>query len=246
MNDEEPTPPSDVVTAALTAAAPPVEKAVEIFKCKKCGREFGKAQALATHEIRAHKKFWSTNVKRPGKQPAQSRYQHYRDKYRAQGLNSKGQPYKRKPRAGKQQKVQCPMCSRTFASSGNLGMHMSRAHGQSLREYRNGETSPARGGRGGRPRETGKRCPVCKKTFKKRPLMTHHLRFVHNRSITEFQGRGGAPLVPQEPTPTPEREPVAARKIYTAAKTEGRPVIYCPVCGTNIHNVQTAVNFGEK
>src|SRR6266498_1705745 len=118
-------------TNIMTEPAPAPAPAVEIFRCKKCGREFGKAQALATHEIRAHKKFWSTNVKRPGEKPAhwravkkkpaaKSRYQHYRDKYRAQGLNAKGQPYKTKTgrparlTGSKRAQKTCPVCQLRF------------------------------------------------------------------------------------------------------------------------------------
>jgi uncharacterized C2H2 Zn-finger protein len=232
MNGTEPS-NSDGAPPALTTA-------VQSFKCETCGREFSKPQALQTHVIRAHTKFWSTNKPRPrartlGK--TKSRYQYYRDRYRAQGLNAKGQPYKtrkrRKRRAGG---LQCPMCSKTFAGPGNLGMHMSRAHGQSLIEYRNGQ-QPARA-KIGRPRETVKTCPVCKKLFKTRPNMTFHLRQVHGRSITEFQARGGRPLK-SEQAPEPTRRPTPK------AASPARAVTFCPVCGTNIHNVQTAVNFGE-
>jgi C2H2 type zinc finger protein/C2H2-type zinc finger protein len=237
--------------------------AVATFQCKKCKREFGSERALQTHEIRAHRKFWTTNAKKPRAIPrrvkdsviGQSRgilrgaknahYIKYRDRYRALGLNAKGKPYKRKPHASVPKlargKLKCPMCQAKFASSGNLGMHMSRIHGQSLREYRNGQRQPARTGRPPGPKNPNRTCPVCAKKFTSRPNMTLHLRTVHKRSIQEFQHRGGQPLdqaqAPASESPRPRPAP---------AKQEGREVIFCPVCGTNIHAVQTAVNFADQ
>lgn len=216
MNGEEPT---------NSVEAPPElsTSAVQSFKCKKCGREFSKAQALQTHVTRAHTKFWSSYRK-----PEESA------SVRGPGRNAKHR---------KGSKV-CPVCKKRFAKF-YLSQHMRTQHGQSLREYRNGQTSPAPSapsGRAGRPRGTGnKTCPVCKRTFSSRPNMTLHLRKMHGKSITEFQERGGRPLDAQEAA---SESPRAARPT-PAKKAEGREVVFCPVCGTNIHAVRTAVNFAD-
>src|SRR5215813_13829254 len=133
--------------ATSDKAAPPAAEPVTTFKCNKCGREFGSAIALQTHVTRAHKKFWSTHGKTP---KAQSKpqflgrprselnplYLKYRDRYRARGLNSKGKPYKTYKRG---KKYMCPICNEEFPNPGNVGNHMLMTHGQSLKEFRNGE-----------------------------------------------------------------------------------------------------------
>jgi hypothetical protein len=97
----------------------------------------------------------------------------------------------------------------------------------------------------GRPRApqglAGRTCPVCNKSFNTRPLMTHHLRHVHKRSILEFMGPNGvAPAVVETTTPTtPPRAPQPTKQQST------RSVVFCPVCGTNVHAVQTAIDFAE-
>src|SRR5258708_3798121 len=104
---------SDVAPAPVAAAA-------ETFACVECGRQFASATALQTHQIRAHKKFWST--KGPSK-PKPSSYEKYRDRYRAQGLNARGEPYKNGPpkrvaaKAGPKPKhltTTCPVCKQTY------------------------------------------------------------------------------------------------------------------------------------
>lgn len=234
MNDQEETP------SIQTHAAPVAT--VETFKCNKCDREFSKAQALQTHITRAHTKFWSTT---PGLAAS-----------RGPGRTAK---HKRGAKV-------CPVCKKRFAKF-YLPQHMRTQHGQSLREYRrredalalrirNGQTTPATPALRGRPRGTGnKKCPVCKKNFSARPNMTLHLRKVHGKSILEFEERGGhQPMEPApERVPTGETQRVigAAQKGYEVgrrerAKPEGREVVFCPVCGTNIHAVRTAVNFADQ
>jgi hypothetical protein len=220
--------------------------AVATFRCKKCKREFASERALRTHEIRAHRKFWTT--KRKVKASGQSYYEKYRDRYHALGLNARGKPYKRRAKLSEltRGKLTCPICQAKFAGAGNLGMHMSRIHGQSLIEYRNGQQPAARTGRPRGPKNPNTTCPVCSKKFSSRPNMTLHLRQVHRRSILEFQHRGGQPLdqAPAESGFAPE--PESPRRRPAPAKQEGREVIFCPVCGTNIHAVRTAVNFAEQ
>ncbi len=161
------------------------------------------------HVIRAHRPTWSTLKKKSAaKRTARNAtYIKYRNRYRAMGLNAKGQPYKRPPQ-----------------------------------DLVNGAVAPARKAMG-RPRETNKTCPVCKKTFAARPNMTLHLRKVHRRSIQEFGGAIRGKWQRSTPAPTESPRPMPAAK---AAKREGREVIFCPVCGTNIHAVRTAVNFAEQ
>lgn len=215
------------ITSNVTEA--PAAPAVEIFKCKKCGREFGKAQALQTHVTRAHTKFWSTN-KKP----------------EPEGLGKRGPGKTSKHKRGA--KV-CPVCNKRFAKF-YLTQHMRTQHGQSLKEYRNGQTVPDPSGpaRMGRPRERVKTCPVCKKEFATRPGMTLHLRKVHGKSITQYQGRGGRRLLePEQAEPRVISTPQATHEERNVRqKKEGREVIFCPVCGTNIHAVRTAVNFADQ
>ena len=235
----------------------------EIFRCKQCGQEFGTDRGLQTHVIRAHRQFWTTNKKSPGltspptrRKPARNAtYVKYRDRYKAMGLNTKGKPYKRQgnrrqPYQGPA--IKCPVCNKKVSNPGSLGNHMKMTHGQSLKQFRNGQ-KPRRGlgmsataalrlpKTGGRPRAPGglkgRTCPVCKKRFATRPGMTLHLRKVHGKSITEFDGTSGrAPVPNEQPNERPAPKP----------KPEGREIIFCPVCGTNIHAVRTAVNFAEQ
>lgn len=257
---------------------------VQLFKCPTCSREFGKEQALQTHIIRAHKKFWSTNTNRPrksaGRKPrtVENRYEKYRDRYRAKGLNSRGQPYKKR-------KMECPICQHIFANPDSLRTHIRGIHHQSTI----GLIPNAKKGRPGK--KLTKTCPVCSRTFSTRAIMGHHLRAIHSKSVRDFPELDAGTLpngaLQREPGKRPKHKrgmetcPVCKKefaKAYLYAHvrnqhgttvtkaraaaagaqppvetTDKRPaqtaeharhVTFCPICGTNIANVQTAVNFG--
>jgi uncharacterized protein (DUF2225 family) len=107
--------------------------------------------------------------------------------------------------------------------------HLRKFHGKSLTEFNNG-AEPVQ-------QLIAKRltCPVCKKHYGRRAYLAIHTRQMHGKSITALEaGKISEPAAEAAPTPKLAKQ-----------QTAGRPVIYCPVCGTNIHNVQTAVNFGE-
>ena len=236
-------PVSSDVTAALAVPT------VGTFKCKQCGREFGKAQALATHEIRAHRQFWSTNQKAPGKNRRRvaknATYLKYRDRYHAQGLNAKGQPYKRRPKAGRKpgsQSKECPICHNTYATRAIMGAHLRKYHGKSLTQFETwtGITSPNGALRRGRKNPKHKRgattCPVCKKDFSSAYIYAH---VRHQHGTTLMKATRAA-----EREREPDREP--ERPASKPRREEGREILYCPVCGTNIHAVRTAVNFADQ
>src|SRR5206468_12056663 len=97
---------------------------------------------------------WRAVKKNPA---AKSRYQHYRDKYRAQGLNARGQPYKNKTNAAgrparltgsKRAQKTCPVCQLRFKTRSIMGHHLRSIHGKSLNEFPLGGEAPS--GRNGR------------------------------------------------------------------------------------------------
>lgn len=246
MNEQEAT--NDGTSATPVATAAPVETS---FKCPTCSREFASERALQTHQIRSHKQFWSTNkgqrrssprakMGRPPKNKAavlakhKEYYKRYAAKLKAQGLTThgnvpvgRGSGRKKNPHLGKT----CPVCSRSFATRAIMGHHLRAIHGKSLTQFNNGPE----------PRSLvvqNLSCPVCSKTYGRRAYLAIHTRKVHGKSIAVLE-KGSTS------EPTPEAVPAASARKLTQQQTASRPVIYCPVCGTNIHNVQTAVNFGE-
>lgn len=125
----------------------------------------------------------------------------------------------------------CPVCSRTFKTRPLMTHHLRNVHKRSVTEFQE------RGGHALKqqpetPAPTHKRgsetCPVCNKIVSKAYLY-HHVRSQHGKTLTQAKA---------------EQNPTAAQP-NASQQHAGRHVIFCPVCGTNIQNVQTAVNFGQ-
>jgi Zn finger protein HypA/HybF involved in hydrogenase expression len=279
MNGHQDEPTS---TENVTEAPPPpaVETSPQIFKCPTCSREFGNALALQTHEIRAHKKFWSTfkpGNPRPRKKGKHKRLNidlvcpvcrksdfsnkatlgthirqvHHRSSTDFPGFRAAG-PRKfgghkharmgRKPNPNPSK--ECPVCHLKYATRAIMGNHLRKYHGKSLNDFPTDPPAIMASANGARrsPKPKHKRgadtCPVCNKNFSTGYLPSH-MRTQHGTTL------GKAKRAAAEGEPTGETARVMA-EARTQKKPEGRPVIYCPVCGTNIHNIQTAINFGEQ
>ena len=133
----------------------------------------------------------------------------------------------------------CPVCSRTYSTRGIMGQHLRTAHGKSLTEFRNGAQplTPAVQSRQGAVNPKHKRgseeCPVCHLTLSK-AYLPHHMRSQHGKTMREARREQAGQPAAVAP----------AQKPNAPADHHARNVLFCPVCGTNIQNVQTAVNFG--
>lgn len=134
----------------------------------------------------------------------------------------------------------CPVCSRTYSTRGIMGQHLRTAHGKSLTEFKNGaqpltpEPMESRqGAKNPKHKRGSEECPVCHLTLSK-AYLPHHMRSQHGKTMREARREQAG----QPAAAAPTQKPNAPADHHT------RNVLFCPVCGTNIQNVQTAVNFG--
>jgi len=212
------------------------------------GESLGGTPSRAWKNRKAQRKAWDDRYRAKRKLAQGSRYENWlssrqpksreqlratrrayqkrlREQRRAQGLNTKGEPYKQ------------PNHYTVRALRGPRGPYKKHT-----------------GGRPPAPRTAASRtCPLCSKRFSTRPNMTLHLRKVHNRSITEFEAvdqmgrdqswriRGGEKV--EEPAKPGLPRNGAPQKRESTFNPLG--VNFCPRCGCNMRNVSAAVQFGE-
>lgn len=189
--------------------------------CPICQQTYANPDSLRAHILRTHKQ--STSGLIPGKRNA--------------GRPANALPGKPGPKPGRLKR--CPVCQRTFSTRAIMGRHLRYVHQKSVRDFP--ELEP-RGGLAAMSAAAAEvhTCPVCSKTYKARPYLAIHTRKVHGKSINQLSASSpnSTELLRVDASTNFEHKGGAREK------HEGRPVMFCPVCGTNIHNVQTAVNFG--
>lgn len=240
----------DQQTATATEdAAPPQIGAPAVgeqkpFACDKCDKSFDKQSALAMHRVRVHtragKRGWKLAIDRshrarlakrklarwtpPGSRQetlAQRREKARQDReqWYAQGLNSHGQPYKRR---GAQVKLRGARASLGLTKRGTprkRAVPKSTAQRVKMREYQQGHYWRKRAAKG----------------FQVPPDKQHYLMTYENGAQPNEKLGMSATAALRLPRTAPEKP---------AAPAAGRVVMFCPCCGANIQNVQTAVNFG--
>lgn len=221
------------------------------------GESLGGTPSRAWKNRKAQRKAWDDRYRAKRKLAQGSRYENWlssrqpkskeqlratrrayqkrlREQRRAQGLNTKGEPYKQ------------PNHYTVRGLRGARGPYKKRA--------KMGRPAAAR-------TVVSRTCPVCSKKFSSRPNMTLHLRKVHNRSITEFEpvdhlGRDQS-WRDRQKAEKPDKLGMSATAALRLPRNGAPPpqkrestfnplgVNFCPRCGCNMRNVSAAVQFGE-
>jgi len=253
--------------STATKAAPVVGE----FKCDKCGKSFDKQNALSMHKVRVHtragKEGWRLAINQSHrvrskllKQKRES-YERRKAEFASRGLNARGEPFASTLAERRQSLRQGQKIVLTDPASAKRREYQAKLRARYAAE---GLTSK------GTPRKREYNRGAVRAPSRKR----ENMRAYQQRHYWTKRAQQGHPVPPDkqhllmangvQPEPQAKLSPTFRQALadelqcanaetailHAISKlkklTSRRRAIWCPMCGTNMQNVETSVNFGGE
>jgi hypothetical protein len=208
----------------------------ETFECIQCHKTFTSRSALTMHKVRVHTRKGVLGARIGGLAAARAK----RRKKLSEAMRASWALRKQsgKLRRGRQTREQVLAARRE---------HQRQVRAAWYAQGLNSHGEPYKKGSGPRRRRTVSLDALANQAQPRRPVSRARAKARDYQRLYYWKKRAekGFPVpehIAKELANGAQAAPQAKRP---AAPAPARAVMFCPVCGTNIHNVQTAVNFGE-